>query len=72
MAAEPLQIADSTHVKSASYDSDTSELVVVFPNSSTYAYDSVPKEVADSFAAAPSAGKFLASEIKGVYPFRKL
>lgn len=75
MAAEPLQIADSSHVKGASYDSDTQELAVTFPGGSTYVYSGIPPEIAADFSAAPSAGSYLHKVIKAApdkYPYRKL
>ncbi len=73
MAAEPLQIADSTHLKGASYDEDAQELAIDF-GKATYIYSNVTKDVADELAAAPSAGTFLHNVIKAnpsLYPYRK-
>ena len=49
---------------SANYDDETQELTVVFANGSKYCYKEVPKEDADGFATAVSAGAYLNAVIK--------
>lgn len=71
MAAETVQHAASSHIKGATYDPDTQELVVDFGRAS-YAYSGVPQSTIAEFATAPSAGKYLDSFVKGIHPYRKL
>ncbi len=71
MAVTELTINDSSHIKSATYNDETLELVVSFPNG-TYSYAGVPANVASEFAAAPRAGVFLHARIKNQYAARKL
>ena len=71
MAAIKLNHAESSHIKGAAYDADTQELVIDFGRAQ-YAYSGVPQNVATDFEQAPSAGKFLESDIKGHYEFKKV
>lgn len=71
MPAIQLQHAESSHIKGASYDADTQELVVNFSKAS-YAYSGVSEETALAFEKAESAGQYLENFIKGSYPYRKL
>lgn len=71
MAAEAIQHTESSHIKGATYDPDTQELVVTF-NSGSYAYSGVPQSTVAEFSSAPSAGKYLERFVKGVHPYRKL
>ena len=51
---------------------DTSTLVVEFKNGGTYQYSNVPAEVWEASLNAESIGKFIGSEIKGKYEFKKI
>lgn len=72
MAAEAVQHVSSSHITGATYDPDTQELAVKFKGGSTYAYSGVPQSTVAEFSSAPSAGKYLDSMIKGIYPYRKV
>ena len=71
MALEAIPFKSSSHIVDVAYDEDTSELVVRFKNAA-YSYSGVPAQVASGFTDAPSAGQYLDTQIKGVYPFKKL
>lgn len=72
MAAEPVQHTASSHIKEGStYDPDTQELIIQF-SSGRYAYSGVPQSTVAEFSSAPSAGKYLDSFVKGIYPYKKL
>lgn len=62
----------SSNVASVGYDEDYSLLFVRFLNGSLYQYKNVPFVVYNELLNAPSAGRFLNSHIKGIYPFDKL
>jgi hypothetical protein len=70
MAQQAIPFTESSHIKSATYDPDTQELIVSFPNAS-YSYAGVPQDVVDGFSAAPSAGSYLHANIKR-FPTTKL
>jgi hypothetical protein len=55
-------------IKAAGYDPETHVLEVVFNNNRTYRYEGVPPEVYEELMAAESKGRYLLSEIIGVYP----
>lgn len=57
----------SSNIARLQYDPDTAVLRVEFRSGKTYAYSDVPYDVFNVFQSAPSAGKFFASTIKGVY-----
>ena len=71
MAQQAIPFAESSHLKSASYDPDTQELIVGF-SSGSYSYAGVPQDVVDGFSAAPGAGSYLHASIKGKYETTKL
>jgi len=62
----------SSNLSCAVYDEETQELNVVFLNGSQYRYKKVPKDVADGFSTAKSAGGYLNACIKGKYEFERL
>jgi len=67
MAVEHVDFA-SNNIASADYDLDTRELVVTFLRTGDeYAYQKVPDSIWAQFKAAPSAGKFFAQSIKGIF-----
>lgn len=59
--------SSSSCVSEAFYDTDTETLTITYPSGLTYDYQDVPKEVFDSFEAAPSAGRYLNMVIKPTY-----
>lgn len=62
----------SSNLKSASYDTETSLLTVVFNNGSIYEYENVPWEMFAKFRMSESQGKFLNQKIKGTYSYTKV
>ncbi len=63
---------DSSSIASAGYAPDVSTLEVEFRNGLLYQYFAVPKDVFDSLLAAESKGAFVATQIRGRYPFRQV
>lgn len=61
----------SSNISNAEYDESDSTLYVTFKGNSRYQYFDVPKKVVEDLAKADSAGKFLASNIKNIYKFKK-
>ena len=61
----------SGNVSSVGYDSDNSEMTVVWTKSGkTSAYSDVPEDVASACANAPSVTQYINSEIKGRFGHR--
>lgn len=61
----------SSNIKSATYNTETSLLTVVFNNGSIYEYEGVPWELFTKFRMADSQGAFLNANIKNKYSFKK-
>jgi|KBSMisStaDraftv2_1062788.scaffolds.fasta_scaffold00126_58 hypothetical protein len=57
----------STALRSATWDSETQTLEVVFVNGRDYTHEGVPEHVFDALATARSAGSYYARNIKGRY-----
>jgi hypothetical protein len=68
----PFLQASSNLAGPANYDDETQELTVAFVNGSRYLYKGVPKDVADGFGTAKSAGGYLNACIKGKYEYERL
>jgi hypothetical protein len=62
----------STQVDSFRYDSAARVLSVMFKGGGEYHYSDVPQGVVDGFRKAESAGKYLASSIKGKFKHAKV
>lgn len=62
----------SSNVLAVGYDDGTHSLVVRFKANTVYVYQDVPVEKFDALLKAESVGKFINSNIKGTYPFRKV
>ncbi len=65
----------SSNIATIGYDENSQTVEVGFLNGSAYQYFDVPKVVADEFMNNPpegSHGKYLASNIKGVYRYSKV
>ncbi len=71
-AAEVHEFVGSSNLKRAEYREDAGELRIEFSTGGKYAYREVTRETFDAFKAAPSAGRFFASDIKGTHPCEKL
>lgn len=61
----------SSNIKSATYNTETSLLTIVFNNGSIYEYEGVPWELFTKFRMADSQGAFLNANIKNKYSFKK-
>lgn len=57
----------SSNIARMKYDPATAVLSIEFRSGKTYSYADVPYDVFNNFIAAPSAGRFFNSTIKGVY-----
>jgi len=65
------QYPDSTRVRAFSYDFDTHQLRVRFHKYDTpWVYEDVPLAVYQSFASAPSLGKYINSTLN-FFPYRR-
>ena len=62
----------STQVDSFRYDPAARVLSVTFKSGGEYHYDGVPQDVVDGLKKAESAGKYLSSNIKGVFKYSKM
>ena len=62
----------SSSVLQIGYDVESHTLEVLFASQRRYAYDNVPKEVADSFLNAKSKGLFVAESLRDKYTYRCL
>ncbi|AHC18884.1 KTSC domain-containing protein [Paenibacillus polymyxa] len=62
----------SSNISSIAYDGESSTLYVKFNNGSQYAYNNVPASVHSGLMNATSHGSYLASHVKGNYPYRRL
>lgn len=69
-----LNTPESSNIAAVRYDEDTQRLEVDFKNGgATYEYYKVPKDVAEGFEKAESAGKYFhANIVKGGYEYKKL
>jgi lysyl-tRNA synthetase class 2 len=63
---------DSTSVKSVGYEPASRVLEVEFQGGRVYRYFDVPPRRYRAFLDAESAGRFLNTEIKGVYPYAQV
>jgi len=61
----------SSQIAGLAHDETTSVLSVKFVRGAIYEYADVDRSVFESFLAAPSAGRFLSENIKGVYSFQQ-
>ena len=66
------QSVSSRNVKSIGYEINTSVLEVEFKNGRVYQYFDVPVNVYNTFINASSIGKYLNSNIVGVYKYTEL
>ena len=62
----------SSNVHSVGYSLQARALEVPFRSGGVYRYYDVPKFVYDALLHAPSTGKFLAANVKGIYRYRKV
>ena len=67
-----LRRVESSSVDSIGYDPETRRLYVRFVGGRGYVYYDVERSVFDALLGADSKGRFVNSEIKGVYDYRRL
>lgn len=60
----------SSNIASVGYENGT--LYVAFNRGGLYAYSGVPESVYRGLMSASSHGSYLASHVKGVYPYRPI
>jgi len=62
---------ESSNIARFGFDPDNSVLVVEFLKSGVYNYYDVTEAVFEQMKVAPSKGRFLAQNIKGVYRYAR-
>lgn len=62
----------SSNIVSIGYDSASETLEIEFQNGGVYQYYNVPQSIFDALMAAPSHGKFFASQIKNAFPYARV
>lgn len=67
-----MHYVDSSNVEAVGYVAARRELHVRFVSSGSYVYFDVPEPVFTEFLQAPSKGRYLNSNIKGVYRYQRL
>ena len=60
----------SSNISSIGYENGT--LYVSFHNGGLYAYSGVPESIYRGLMSASSHGSYLASHVKGIYPYRRI
>lgn len=58
----------STSIHSTEYEPDQQFLFITFKNGKSYRYSEVPRDEWDSLYKTESIGKYVNSQIKGIYP----
>jgi hypothetical protein len=61
------QSVHSSNIAEIGYDEELQTLEVVFRNGTAFNYFGVPVEVADSFVAAESVGRYFHQHIRGMF-----
>ena len=74
--AEPpirvISFAPSSQIAAIQYDTVNMRLIVEFQRGGVYEYYQVTEDVANGFEQAPSAGRYLATYVKGIYDYAKV
>jgi hypothetical protein len=60
----------SSNIASIGYENGT--LYVAFNRGGLYAYSGVPVSIYHGLMSASSHGSYLASHVKGIYPYRRI
>lgn len=64
---------NSTQINYTTYDPISETLIIAYKTSnSRYSYDKVPVSIWNDLLRGDSIGKFVSTQIKGKYEFRKL
>lgn len=66
------KVVSSSSIVSVGYDPPSETLEVEFQNGSVYQYYNVGQSAYDQLMAAPSKGKFLAFQIKNLFPYSRV
>jgi hypothetical protein len=64
--------AESKNVRAIKYNPEKMEMDVEFRKGGTYRYSDVPEAKAKEAFEAESIGSFIHSDIKGLYPHKKI
>ena len=62
----------SSHIETATYDSEERDLTVTFKDGSEYVYHNVPQTVFLGMQNARSCGEYHARQIRGVYSYEQM
>jgi hypothetical protein len=62
-----LEHLNSSAIRSASWDSETGEMELVFTSDQSYSFGNVPEHIFEGLVTARSAGSYYAQQIKGRY-----
>lgn len=65
-------LVSSSNILSAGYDEVNEILEIEFRDGAVYQYYNVSKAVYDQFITSSSKGKFLAYQIKNVFPYSRV
>jgi len=63
---------ESSNVSEIGYDVNEMVLYVKFNNEALYYYESVPPEVWEQMRYTESIGKFVHTNLKGIYPYGRV
>lgn len=63
---------ESSNIESIGYDSSSQTLEIEFLNGTIYQYFDVPQRVFEELIGADSHGRYLNSNIKGIYRYSKV
>ena len=66
-----IESPESSNIARFAYDDENSVLIVDFLKGGSYNYYDVPQVIFDQMKAAPSKGRFLAQNVKGVYRYAR-
>ena len=69
MEREPV---DSSNIATIGYDVDSQTLEIEFLSGGVYQYFDVPEQIYEDIMSADSAGKYLNTNVKGVYRYSKI
>ncbi len=62
----------SSTIKKMDYNEETKVLTITYMTNKKYEYYNVPAEVWESTASVDSIGRFVGSNIKGIYEYKQV
>lgn len=62
----------SSHIEQIQYDDQNYQLIIKFSNGSVYEYTGIPGWIASGLQSAESQGTYLATYIKGKFPYKRV